>query len=79
MSSGVAEVAKGRLSSMGSYYCFRKFFVFIKPVWGVTTMYKNRFLKLNMGIFEPPDHHNLDATDLTSQAVSRKVVVFKES
>ena len=36
-------------------------------------MYKNRFLKLNMGIFEPPDHHNLDATDLTSQAVSRKV------
>ena len=35
-------------------------------------------LKLDLGIFEPPDHLNVDASDLVSQAVLRKVVVFKK-
>ena len=35
--------------------------------------------KLDLSIFEPPYHHNLDGSDIVTQAVSRKVVVFKES
>ena len=35
-------------------------------------------LKLDLGNFEPPDHLNVDASDLVSQAVLRKVVVFKK-